>query len=62
MKPATTLATILFTVVSLGHLLRLAFKTEVTVGGTVIPMWVSVVGFLVAGGVALAVWRENRAR
>jgi hypothetical protein len=62
MKPATTLATILFAVVSLAHVVRLALKTEVTVGGTPIPMWVSVIGFLVAGGVALALWRENRAR
>lgn len=62
MKPATTLATILFALVSLAHVLRLAFKAEVTVGGTAIPMWVSVVGLLVAGGLALALWRENRAR
>jgi protein-S-isoprenylcysteine O-methyltransferase Ste14 len=61
-KPATTLASILFALVSLLHLLRLVFKVEVTVGGNVIPMWVSVLGCLVSGGVALAVWRENRTR
>jgi hypothetical protein len=62
MKPATTLASILFALVSLAHVLRLIFKVEVSVGGTVIPMWVSVLGCFVSGGVALAVWRENRAR
>ena len=60
MKPATTLASIVFALVSVMHLLRLVRRTDVTIGGTVIPLWVSVVGCLVAGGMAFAVWRENR--
>ena len=62
MKPATTLASILFALVSVMHILRLVLRTEVTVGGTAIPQWVSVVGCIVAGGISVAVWRENRTR
>jgi hypothetical protein len=61
MKPATALATFLIAFVSLMHLLRLVLRTEVTVGGTLIPMWVSVVGCIVAGGIAFGIWREHRA-
>lgn len=62
MKPATTLASILFALVSVMHILRLVLRTEVTVGATAIPQWVSVVGCIVAGGISVAVWRENRTR
>jgi hypothetical protein len=62
MKPATTLATLLLALVSLGHLLRLAFRVEANVGGSVVPMWVSVLGCLVSGGLAFALWRESRGR
>jgi hypothetical protein len=57
-KPATHVASVLLAVVSLAHLLRVVFGTQVTVADAVIPMWVSAVAFVVAGGVAFLLWRE----
>lgn len=61
-KPVTHLASVLLAVVSLAHLLRIVFGTQVTVADAVVPMWVSAVGFVVAGGVAFMLWREARSR
>jgi hypothetical protein len=60
MKPASLLAAVVLDFVALAHLLRLVFHTEVTVGGTVIPMWVSVVGCVVAAILSILVLREAR--
>ena len=59
-KPVTTAAIILLAVVSLAHLLRLIFGVRVTVADNVIPMWVSGVAFVVAGGLAIMLWRSAR--
>jgi hypothetical protein len=40
-------------------LLRLFAAWEVTVVGFVIPVWWSALGLLIAGGLALMVWRES---
>jgi hypothetical protein len=58
MKPASLLAVLVFSLVAVGHLLRLLFRAEILVGGVAIPMWVSVVGLFVAGALAIALWRE----
>ena len=60
MKTASLLAILVFSLVALGHLLRLLSRAEILVGGAVIPMWVSVVGLFVAGALAVALWREAR--
>ena len=60
MKPASLLAAILLDLVALAHLLRLIFHTEVTVGGTAIPMWISVVGCVIAAILSILVLREAR--
>ena len=60
MKPVTMLATILLAVVSLVHLMRILFGVRVTVADSVIPMWVSGVAFVVAGGLAIMLWRGAR--
>lgn len=62
MKPATLLASILLGVVSVAHLLRMIFGTPLTVGEQAVPMWVSGVAFVVAGGIAVMLWRESRRR
>jgi hypothetical protein len=60
MKPITTLAAILFALISIGHLLRLLFKIEIVVAGITIPMWASIVGCLFAAIISILLWRENR--
>jgi hypothetical protein len=59
-KPATHLASILLAAVSLAHLLRIVFGLQATVADRFVPMWASWVGFLVAGGLAVILWREAR--
>ncbi|OLB23249.1 MAG: hypothetical protein AUH95_03440 [Nitrospirae bacterium 13_2_20CM_2_63_8] len=60
MKPFTTIAIVIFSLVAVLHVLRLMFRWEVVINGLVMPMWVSVVGIIVAGGLALLVWREAK--
>jgi hypothetical protein len=60
MKPFTTIAVAIFTLMAIVHLLRLAFGWEVVVTGFVIPVWWSAIGIVVTGGLALMVWREAR--
>jgi len=62
MKPASLIAAIFIGLVGIGHLLRLVFQIEVTAGGTRVPMWMSVVAFVFTGGLAIALWLENRRR
>ena len=60
MKPFTTLAVFLFSLISLVHILRLIFRWEIVAAGWVIPLWVSIPGFLITGGLALLIWKEMR--
>jgi hypothetical protein len=50
----------IFTVVGVGHLLRLLFAMPIEVGGWTLPMWISWLGFPAA--LALAVWAFRLAR
>jgi len=50
-------AGIIFAIFALGHLLRLIIQAEVLVAGNQIPMWVSVVALIIAGGLSLWLWR-----
>ena len=61
MKAATTGAMIIFIVVAILHVVRLIFQTEVTIGGSAIPMWVSIGGAIVPALLALAIRNEHRA-
>ena len=60
MKPFTTIAAILFALVALLHLLRLILGWVITVSGLVVPLWVSILGFLITAGLAIMLWREAR--
>jgi hypothetical protein len=60
MKPFTTLASIVFTLVAIAQLLRIAFGWAVTVDGIDIPRWVSAVAFVIAAALAVMVRREAR--
>jgi hypothetical protein len=51
-KTFSLVAGLIFLVVALGHLSRLAFRWTVVLGGWTLPMWVSWLGLLVAGYLA----------
>jgi hypothetical protein len=59
-KPFTVLAVLVFALVALIHLLRLVFGWEVTFNGSVLPMWISILGLVFAGGLAAGLWWESR--
>ena len=60
MKPASLITAMFLCVVALAHLLRLASGVEITVGGTIVPVWVSALGVLGPGALALWLWQEQR--
>ena len=61
MKPGSMLAIVIFALIAVGHILRLLFGVEMIVGGTVLPMWISVLGIALPTLVAGLLWREARA-
>ena len=60
MKPFTTIAVFVFSLVALVQLLRVALGWDVTVNGIFIPFWVSLIACVVAITLALMLWREMR--
>jgi hypothetical protein len=58
-KPFTIAAVVIFAIVALMHVLRLLLGWDATIADTEIPMWVSVAGLVIAGGLAIGLWREN---
>ena len=60
MKPFTSIAIAVFALVAIAHLIRLLAGWEVTVNGFAIPVWCSLPGLIIAGGLAALVWREAR--
>jgi hypothetical protein len=60
MTPQTTglrVASIVFALFAIGHIVRLLTHSEVVVGACHIPMWVSVVTLIIAGGLSIWMWR-----
>jgi hypothetical protein len=51
---ALLIAAIVFGIVALMHLLRLIYKTQITVSSKIIPIWVSVPGLIVP--LILCIW------
>ncbi len=60
MKPFTTLAVALLALIALLQLARFLLGWEVTINGLVIPVWLSGIAFVIAGGLAAMLWRESR--
>ncbi|HTM64318.1 MAG TPA: hypothetical protein VL360_07430 [Gammaproteobacteria bacterium] len=49
---ALFVAGIVFAIVAIIHLLRLVTKFDIIIAGKHIPLWVNVVGLIVAGGLS----------
>jgi hypothetical protein len=60
MKPFTAATLVILALVAIVHVLRLLFGWSVTINGTDIPMWVSVVAFVITAGSAVGLWWETR--
>jgi hypothetical protein len=67
MKPFTTAAVVVFSLVAALHVTRIVLgwrvfvgDSVVAIGGTSIPMWVSYLGAIVPAVLAVMLWRESR--
>lgn len=60
MKLGSRIAIGVFLLVCLAHLHRLVFRWEVLVNGKGVPMWTSIAGMLISGGLAFLIWKEMR--
>jgi hypothetical protein len=58
LKPFTTIAVVVFSLVALLQLLRVVAGWAITVNGITIPIWASVIAFVVAAALAAMLWRE----
>lgn len=59
MKPFTTAAIAVFSIVALLQLLRMFLGWEVTVDGFFIPLWASAIACAIAAVLAFMLWRET---
>jgi len=59
-KPFTVTAAVLLSLIAVMQLLRFVLGWHVTVNGVVVPVWLSGIAFVVAGGLAVALWWERR--
>jgi uncharacterized integral membrane protein len=57
-KPFTTIAVGIFSLICLLHIVRLMAGIELVAGGWVVPLWVSAPGAIVTGGLAYMLWKE----
>jgi len=60
MKPASLVATIFIALIAITHLLRLVLHIEVTVNGSPVPMWISLVALVFTGGLAVLLYLESQ--
>ncbi len=59
MKPFATATVIILALVAIVHVVRLLAGWSVSVNGIDVPMWVSVIAVVIAGGLAAGLWRES---
>jgi len=60
MKPFTKIASLIFGLIAVCHLVRLFVQFQVVIGSYVLPMWISVPGIIIAGMISWGLWRESR--
>jgi TRAP-type C4-dicarboxylate transport system permease small subunit len=59
-RPFTMIAALIFAIMALLHVYRLFTHFQVVLGSHEIPMWMSYVAIVVAGGLAIGLFRESR--
>jgi hypothetical protein len=60
-RPFTLIAALIFACMALVHVYRLMTNFQVILGSHTIPMWVSYLGIIVPGLLAIMLYRESRA-
>jgi len=60
MKPFTTIAIMIFSLIAAAQLIRFLFRVEVVASGISIPLWPSAIASVIFGGLAYMLWQENR--
>jgi len=60
MKPFATIAAVVFSIIAVVHLLRLFFHWQLTINGMLVPIWVSIPGFIITGVLAFMLLREAK--
>jgi hypothetical protein len=60
MKPFTGIAVVFLLMIALLQLVRFLLGWVVTVHGVMIPVWASGIAFVIAGVLAIMLWRESR--
>lgn len=59
-KPFTWIASAIFALMALAHIYRLITHFQIVIGSHALPMWVSIVGIIIAGGLSWMLCREAR--
>lgn len=59
-KPAVIITAAILLVIAIAHLIRLLYQTNVTVGESVVPVWISLPALVIAAGLAYWLWWENK--
>jgi hypothetical protein len=60
MKPAVIVSVVFLLLVAVLHILRLVFAVTITVDGTTVPMWASVLACIGPGALGVWLWRSQR--
>ena len=58
-RPITKAAAIIFAIIAAAHIYRLVTHVEIVIGSHQIAQWVSYVGVLISGGLAVLLLRES---
>jgi hypothetical protein len=62
-NPFTKVASVIFGIIAVLHLLRLTlFHLDVVVGSFQVPLWISVLGFIVTAVLSVGLWKEANSR
>ena len=59
MKPFTKIASIVMAVVALLYLLRFIVNWKLTINEFDVPLWVSILGFIIAMALSIGLWKES---
>jgi len=62
MKPFTKIASLFLGVIALFHLLRLIFQWKVIFINYELPLWLSILGFVIASVLSIRLWKEAKVK